>query len=79
MGFRNIGTTNPGKRFQRHRKLLQEYFSRQKVLEYRSLQTTMARMLAIELAKNKGHESREHVLERLIPLRGVYSSITTFD
>jgi hypothetical protein len=65
MGFTaTIGFLSLGKRFQRHRKLLQEYLSRQKVLEYKGYQVGQARVLAIELAKLKEHGSLEHVLER---------------
>jgi cytochrome P450 len=67
MGFSNITFMSPGKRFQKHRKLLQEYFSRQKVLEYMSFQVGQARVLAIEFAKLEKHESPEHVLERSMP------------
>jgi hypothetical protein len=77
MGFSNVTFMSPGKRFQKHRKLLQEYFSRQKVLEYMSFQTGQARVLAIEFAKLKAHESREHVLERSMPsLADICSWIT---
>jgi hypothetical protein len=67
MGYSNVAFMSPGKRFQKHRKLFQEYFSRQKVLEYMSFQAGQARVLAIEFAKLKEHESLEHVLERSMP------------
>jgi hypothetical protein len=70
MGFSNLGFLSLGKRFQKQRKLIQEYFSRQKVTKHMSFQAEQAKVLAIEFAKLKDQESREHVLERLRPFCG---------
>lgn len=63
MGWVNaLAFMHYGKRFQKHRKLFQDYFSKKKVGGYTELQVAQARQLAISLAK--GNEDREHILER---------------
>ncbi|KAF9446806.1 cytochrome P450 [Macrolepiota fuliginosa MF-IS2] len=49
-----------GKAFQKQRRLFKEYFNQRKAEEYKDLQTTQARQLALNLARGK--EDREDVL-----------------
>ncbi|TFK34318.1 cytochrome P450 [Crucibulum laeve] len=48
----NLGFLPYGKRFQKHRRLFQEYFSRAKCNSYQSVQLKQARLLVKQLAKN---------------------------
>jgi cytochrome P450 len=51
-----------GKKFQKHRQLFQEYFSRSKVAGYAEMQVVQARQLALSLAGGK--EDKESLLKK---------------
>ncbi|KAF9443660.1 cytochrome P450 [Macrolepiota fuliginosa MF-IS2] len=55
-----LGLLHYGKAFQQQRRLFKEYFSQKKVEEYKDLQATQARRLALNLARGK--ENREDIL-----------------
>jgi hypothetical protein len=51
-----------GKKFQKHRRLFQEYLSRTKVSDFSDIQTAQARQLALNFAQ--GNQDREHILQK---------------
>ncbi|KAJ3574049.1 hypothetical protein NP233_g2020 [Leucocoprinus birnbaumii] len=62
-----------GKRFQKHRRLLQQYFSKQKVVEYQPIQLREARRLALNLLDNPGkHEDMTRRFSTSIIIRIAY-------
>jgi hypothetical protein len=58
----NSGFVPYGRKFQKHRRLFQDYFSRSKVLNYADIQTAQARQLALSFAQ--GSQDREHILQK---------------
>ncbi|KAF5347272.1 hypothetical protein D9756_009969 [Leucocoprinus leucothites] len=62
-----------GKRFQKHRRLLQQYFSKQKVVQYQPIQLREARRLALNLLDNPGeHEAMTRRFSAAIIIRIAY-------
>ncbi|KAJ3574043.1 hypothetical protein NP233_g2018 [Leucocoprinus birnbaumii] len=58
----NVTFMHYGKRFQKHRRLMQQYFSRQKVVQYRPQQLREAHRLALNLLDHP--DEREAMLRR---------------
>jgi len=59
----NLAFTGYGKTFRKHRRLYEQYLSRQSIVQYRSIQLRETRRLALNLLDNNPDE-RETVIRR---------------